>query len=128
MFESIFSHHAEGILKALTLEWTCPKCEGRNFRILSRKDRTSGEYHSHCRYCRAKCKVTYLPPVADFEGEAEFMERIRDEDFTPEEQIDMVRDFAEIASLVVDDAPPGVLREKRKALEAKIAFAKRLRR
>ena len=128
MFESIFSKHAEGILKALTLEWTCPKCEGRNFRILAVKDRMAGEYQSKCRYCRAKCLVTFPPPVSPVEGEADFRERIQDEDFTPEEQLDMIRDFAEIASLVVDNALPGVIQEKKKALEAKIAFAKRRRR
>ena len=40
----------------------------------------------------------------------------------------LIRDFAEIASLRVDNAIPGLIREKEKALEAKIAFAKRRRR
>jgi transcription elongation factor Elf1 len=128
MFESLFSKHAGGILKALTLEWSCPKCDGRNFRILSVKDRRAGEYVSQCRYCHTKCRVTFPPPVSAVEGEAEFRELIDEEDFTPEEQIDMIRDFAEIASLVVDNALPGVIQEKKKALEAKITFAKRRRR
>jgi hypothetical protein len=128
MFESFFCKDAEGTLKALTLEWICPKCEARNFRILSRKERSSGEYCGRCRYCRTKCRATFSPPEFPVYGETEFMERITDEDFTHEEQTDMIRDFAEIASLAVDDAPEGVLREKRKALEDKIAFAKRRRR
>jgi len=128
MFESLFSKDAEGTLKALTLEWACPKCEGINFRILSMKERLAGEYFSRCRYCRTKCRVSFPPLVADVAGEAEFMERIRDEDFTAEERTDMIRDFAEIASLAVDGAPPAILRGKRKALEEKIEFAKRLRR
>ncbi len=68
------------------------------------------------------------PPKTAAEGEAEFLKRINYEDFTPEERIDMVRDFAEIESLVVDKAAPGIIREKRKALEQKIAFAKLRRR
>ncbi len=128
MFESIFSKHADGILKALTLEWSCPKCDGRNFRILSVKDRAAGEYNSKCRYCRAKCQVSFPAQGVPVEGEAEFRDRIQDEDFTPEEQLDMIRDFAEIASLVVEKTPPGIIQEKKKALEEKIMFAKRRRR
>lgn len=128
MFDAIFSKQAEGVLKALTLEWTCPKCEGRNFRILSVKDRMTGEYRSPCRYCHTKCRVSFPPSESPVEGETEFRERIQDEDFTPEEKLEMIRDFAEIASLVVDHALPGVIQEKKKALEAKIAFAKRRRR
>lgn len=128
MFDSLFEKHAGGVLKALTLEWDCPKCEGKNFRILSQKDRAGGEYRGKCRYCRTPCRVSFPPQDQPVEGEAAFMERIDLEDFTDEERLDMVRDFAEIASLVVDKAPPGVLREKRKALEEKIAFARRRRR
>lgn len=128
MFDSLFSKHAEGILKALTLEWSCPKCDGRNFRILSLKDRRAGEYVSRCRYCHTKCHVSFPPPASAVDGEAEFRDLIDEEDFTPEEQLDMIRDFAEIASLVVDNALPGVIQEKKKALEAKITFAKRRRR
>jgi hypothetical protein len=128
MFDSLFEKAAEGTLKALTLEWTCPKCDGRNFRILTRGERSSGEYHGRCRYCRTKCRASFPPPEHEVEGEAEFMENISDPDFTAEEQTDMIRDFAEIASLVVDGAPPAYLRGKRKALEDKITFAKRRRR
>jgi hypothetical protein len=56
------------------------------------------------------------------------MERISYEDFSDEELTDMIRDFAEIASLRADGAPPGLIKEKEKALEAKITFAKRRRR
>jgi hypothetical protein len=128
MFESLFEKDAAGTLKGLTLEWVCPKCEGRNFRILSKGERRSGEYHSRCRYCRTKCGVTFPPQERDVGGEAEFMERIRNEDFTEEERTDMIRDFAEIASLIADKALPGVITEKKKALEDKIAYAKRRRR
>jgi hypothetical protein len=128
MFESFFLKDAAGTLKALTLEWACPKCEGKNFRILSAPERRQGEYQGKCRYCRTKCRVSFPSAVAVVEGEAEFLEQIRNEDFSAEERTDMIRDFAEIASLVVDKALPGVIREKRKALEAKVAFAKRRRR
>jgi hypothetical protein len=128
MFDSFFEKDAGGFLKALTLEWPCPKCDGKNFRILSVNERNVGEYHGRCRYCKTKCRVHFDPPSSVVEGEAEFMERIGDEDFTEEERTDMIRDFAEIASLAADNTPPGVLREKRKALDARIAFAKRRRR
>jgi len=128
MFGSFFEKDAAGSLKALTLEWICPACGGRNFRILTRTERKSGEYHGRCRYCRTKCGVDFPPQETDVDGEMDFMDRISEEDFTPEEKTDMIRDFAEIASLVVDGAPPGVLQAKRKALEEKIAFAKRRRR
>jgi hypothetical protein len=127
MFDSIFEKDAAGTLKALTLEWICPKCDGRNFRILTRGERRSGEYHGRCRYCRTRCRAAFSPPETLVDGEAEFMDRIDLEEFTDEERTDMIRDFAEIASLVIDSAPPGVLKEKRKALEEKIAFAKRRR-
>lgn len=128
MFDSFFEKDTGGTLKALTLEWPCPECDGKNFRILSVHERRSGEYRGKCRYCKTRCHVTFPPQVYEVEGEREFRERIGDEDFTEEERTDMIRDFAEIASLSVDKAPPGVLREKWKALEAKIAFAKMRRR
>lgn len=128
MFDALFEKGAEGTLKALTLEWICPKCEGRNFRILSRRARQSGEYHGRCRYCRTKCRAAFSPQERDVNGEAEFMDRISREDFTEEERTDMIRDFAEIASLAVDGALPAVLEGKNRALEEKIAFAKRRRR
>jgi hypothetical protein len=128
MFDALFEKGAEGTLKALTLEWTCPKCEGRNFRILTRGERKAGEYHGRCRYCRTRCRASFPPPERPVNGEAEFMDRINREDFTEEERIDMIRDFAEIASLAVDNALPAVIQGKQKALEEKIAFAKRRRR
>lgn len=128
MFDALFEKGAEGTLKALTLEWICPKCEGRNFRILTTSERGSGEYHGRCRYCRTRCRASFLPQERDVPGEAEFMDRINREDFTEEERTDMIRDFAEIASLAVDGALPAVLQGKNRALEEKIAFAKRRRR
>jgi hypothetical protein len=127
MFDSIFEKDATGTLKALTLEWVCPKCDGRNFRILSRGERRAGEYHGRCRYCHTRCRAAFSPQETPVEGEDEFMERIDLEDFTDEERTDMIRDFAEIASLNVDRVPPQELRERRKLLEEKIAFAKRRR-
>lgn len=128
MFDRLFERDAAGFLKALTLEWTCPECKGMNFRILSRRERSRGKYPGRCRYCRTKCRVAFTPQEAEVDGETEFMDRLSDTDLTAEERTDMIRDFAGIESLAVDGAPPGVLREKRKALDAKIAFAKRQRR
>ena len=128
MFDALFEKDAGGTLKALTLEWACPKCGGMNFRILSQQDRAIGEYHGRCRYCRTRCRVTFPPPARAVDGEAEFMKRISYEDFTDEERTDMLRDYAEIESLIVDKAAPGIVREKKKALDEKIAFAKRRRR
>jgi len=128
MFDRFFEHDTEGVLKGLTLEWKCPKCEGLNFKLILRKQRSIGDYHTFCRYCKAKYRVTYPKPEKEIEGEAEFLERLSREDFTREEELDMIRDFAEIAALKADNALPGVIREKQKALEAKIAFAKRRRR
>lgn len=128
MLERFFERDIPGTLKALTLEWKCPDCAGLNFRILGRGERNAGEYHTHCRYCRAKFRALFERPSHPVEGESAFMEMLAEEDFSHEERIDMIRDFAEIASLRVDGAVPGVIGEKEKALEAKIAFAKRRRR
>jgi hypothetical protein len=128
MFERFFEQAAQGVVKALTLEWQCPKCEGINFRILTRAQRAGGDYHTRCRYCRTKFHVSFPAPQRPVEGEDAFMDRISLEDFSDEEITDMIRDFAEIASLRADRAPPGLIGEKEKALEAKIAFAKRRRR
>jgi hypothetical protein len=128
MFERFFEQAAQGVLKALTLEWQCTKCDGINFRILTRGQRAGGEYHTRCRYCRTKFGVSFPVPEGPVEGEDAFMERIADDEFSDEERTDMIRDFAEIASLRVDGAPPGLLKEKEKALEGKIAFARRRRR
>lgn len=128
MFDRFFEHDTEGVLKGLTLEWKCPKCEGLNFKLILRQQRSIGDYHTACRYCKAKYRVIYPKPEKEIEGEAEFLERLDREEFTREEKMDMIKDFAEIAALKADKATPGVIKEKQKALEAKIAFAKRRRR
>jgi hypothetical protein len=128
MFERFFERDTGGALKGLTLEWKCPDCAGLNFRILAKSDRDAGEYHTSCRYCKAKFRTLFEKPAGLVEGEAEFMKRITAEDFSDEEQTDMIRDFAEIASLRADRAPPGGIKEKMRLLEEKIDFAKRRRR
>ena len=128
MFDRFFEHDTAGTLKALTLEWKCPKCEGLNFRILMKGQRDSGEYHTRCRYCRSKFRVNYPRPDKAIDGEAEFMDRISQEDFSEEERTDMIRDFAEIEYLKTEKSLPGIIQGKQKALEDKIAFAKRRRR
>ncbi len=128
MLDRFFRHDTAGTLKALTLEWKCPDCEGLNFRILTRGERNEGRYDTRCRYCRSKFRVCYPRPDRAIDGEAEFMDRISQEDFTDPEKTDMIRDFAEIASLREDRAQPGLISGKMKALEDKIAFAKRRRR
>ena len=128
MFERFFERDVTGALKGLTLEWKCPDCAGLNFRILQKSVRDSGEYHTWCRYCKAKFRTLFEKPSGLVEGEAGFMERITNEDFTDEEITDMIRDFAEIASLRVDRAPAGMIKEKERLLEEKIGFAKRRRR
>jgi phage FluMu protein Com len=124
MFERFFEHDTNGVLKGLTLEWKCPKCEGLNFKLILKEQRKTGDYHTRCRYCKAKFRVMYPLPERAIEGEEEFLERLSYEDFTPEEEMDMIKDFAEIAALKVDHALPGIIKEKQKALEEKIAFAK----
>jgi hypothetical protein len=124
MFERFFEHDTNGVLKGLTLEWKCPKCEGLNFKLILKEQRKTGDYHTRCRYCKAKFRVIYPLPERAIEGEEEFLERLSYEDFTPEEEMDMIKDFAEIAALKVDHALPGIIKEKQKALEEKIAFAK----
>lgn len=128
MLEKFIEHDTEGKIKGLTLEWQCPTCAGLNFKILLYKQRVTGEYHTRCRYCKAKYRVKFTVPEKTVEGEKEFMERLSLEDFTTEEQLDMVKDFAEIEYLRVDGALPGLIKGKQKALEEKIAFAKRRRR
>jgi len=128
MFDTIFEHETSGTLKALTLEWKCPKCQGLNFRILRKGVREPGLYHTRCRYCKAKFRVNYPNPDRIIPGEDEFMDRIFEEDFTDEEHQDMIKDYAEIEYLKVDGAANGIIREKTKALEDKITFAKRRRR
>jgi hypothetical protein len=128
LFDSLFEHETGGVLKALTLEWQCPKCQGLNFKILRKGMREMGLYHTRCRYCKAKYRVRYPNPGRIIPGEDEFMEMISEEDFTPEEQQDMIKDYAEIEYLKIDRASSGAIREKQKALDDKIAFAKRRRR
>ncbi len=125
MFDRFFEHDASGVLKGLTLEWKCPQCEGLNFRLILKGDRNIGSSHTHCRYCKAKYRVAYPVPKSAIEGEDEFLERLSYEDFTPEEELDMIKDFAEIAALKVDRAPLLIIKGKQNALEEKIMFAKR---
>ena len=128
MFEQFIEHDTEGKVKGLTLEWQCPKCAGLNFRILMSKQRATGEYHTRCRYCKAKYRVKFPAEEKPVPGETGFMERLSNEDFTPEENTDMIKDFAEIEYMRVDNALPAVLKGKQKLLEEKIAFAKKRRR
>ena len=128
MFDSLFEHETGGTLKALTLEWQCPKCQGLNFKLLMKPMRETGLYHTRCRYCRAKFRVSYPDAGRIIPGEDEFMERIGEEDFSDTEEQDLIKDYAEIEYLKADRAAPGVVKEKQKALEEKIAFAKRRRR
>ena len=125
MFEQFFEHDTSGVLKGLTLEWKCPKCEGLNFILILIGQRNIGNCHTHCRDCKAKYRVEYPVPVPPIEGEKEFLERLSHEDFTPEEDLDMIKDFAEIAALKVDHALPLIIKGKQNALEEKILLAKR---
>lgn len=128
MFERFFARDTKGTVKGLTLEWRCPDCAGLNFRILSRADRAAGTYPTHCRYCRAKFSVAFPDQNVPVGGEAEFMDELEAEDFSEEEKTDMIRDFAEIASLKADHAVPGVIKEKERALAEKMDSARRRRR
>ena len=125
MFDRFFEHDTSGVLKGFTLEWKCPKCEGLNFKLILKEQRNTGDYHTRCRYCKAKYRVEYPIPKKAIEGEDEFLERLSHEDFTPEEELDMIKDFAEIAALKVDRAPHLIIKGKQNALEEKILFAKR---
>jgi hypothetical protein len=128
MFERFFEKDAPGALKGMTIEWQCPHCSGKNFRILQKSVRDSGEYHASCRYCRVRCHIVFTPPAERIEGETEFMERLVDEDFTAEEQQDLIRDFAEIEYMRADHANPREVTGKQRLLEEKITFYKRRRR
>jgi len=128
MFDSLFEHETSGTLKALTLEWQCPSCRGLNFKLLMKQAREAGLYHTRCRYCRAKYRVSYPDAGRIIPGEDAFMERLAEEEFSDAETQDMIKDYAEIEYLRCDGAAPGIIREKQKALEEKIAFAKRLKR
>jgi rubredoxin len=128
MFERFFEKEATGALKGMTLEWACPRCSGKNFRILPFDERRTGEHHDHCRYCRMNYRVTFPPPAENIEGEAEFYERLSDEYFTAEEQQDLLRDYAEIEYMRADNANPREVAGKGRLLEEKIVFFKRRRR
>jgi hypothetical protein len=128
MFERFFEQDATGTLKGLTLEWECPHCKGINFRILRHHESRSGEYRAPCRYCHTRCRVTFSPPAGIIPGEAEFMERLSDEEFLENEKEDLIRDFAEIEYMRRDNANPKAVLEKQKLLEDRITFFKRRRR
>jgi rubredoxin len=128
MFERFFEKEAHGALKGMTLEWVCPRCSGKNFRILPVAERGIGEHHDHCRYCRVKYRIEFPPPVKSIEGEEEFYERLSDEHFNTEEQQELVRDFAEIEYMRDDNANPREVTGKQRLLEEKIIFFKRRRR
>ena len=128
MFERFFEHDTNGVLMGLTLEWKYPKCEGVNFKFILKGQRRSGDYHARCRYWKSKYRVVYPVPEKAIEGEDEFLERLSQEDFTREEELDMIKDFAEIAALKVDHAPLLIIKGKENALKEKIVLAKRRRR
>lgn len=128
MFERFFEKETKGTLKGMTLEWECPRCSGKNFRILKIEERRSGEHHDHCRYCKARCRVAFIPPAGRIEGEAEFMEQLADEDFSAEEQQELVRDFAEIGYMRYENPNNREIPGKQRLLEEKITFFKRSRR
>jgi len=56
------------------------------------------------------------------------MDRLANEEFSADEQEDLIRDFAEIEHMRRDKAHPMAIVEKQKLLEDKITFFKRLRR
>jgi transcription elongation factor Elf1 len=128
MFERFFEQDTEGRLKALTLEWKCPRCGGLNFKILFLGQRDMGEYHTRCRYCKAKFRVLYPAPGTVINGEAQFFDRLSDEEFSKDTETELIKDYAEIEYLKCDNADPRIIKGKQKALEEKIAFAKRLKR
>lgn len=127
MLERFFEKDTKGILKGMTLEWACPRCAGKNFRILMIEERRSGEHHDHCRYCRARYRVAFLPSDL-IEGERAFMERLEDEEFSAEEQQELVRDFAEIGYMRYENPGNREITGKQRLLEEKITFFKRRRR
>jgi transcription elongation factor Elf1 len=128
MLERFFEKDTNGTLKGMTLEWACPRCAGKNFRILTMVERRSGEHHDHCRYCRARYRVAFLPPSDRIEGEAAFMDRLEDEEFSAEEQQELVRDFAEIGYMRYENPGNREITGKQRLLEEKITFFKRRRR
>jgi hypothetical protein len=127
MLERFFEKDTNGTLKGMTLEWGCPRCAGKNFRILGVEERRSGEHHDHCRYCKTRYRVAYHPSDLT-EGEVEFMERLADEEFSAEEQQELVRDFAEIGYMRYENPGNREITGKQRLLEEKITFFKRRRR
>jgi len=125
MFDRFIAHDTTGKLKAMTLEWTCPKCNGENFRILFKKERDMAVYKTRCRYCKSKFRVNFPGPATGIANEEEFLEMISEEKFSASEQNEMIRDFAEIEYLKVDKANPQFIAGKQKELEQKIALAKK---
>ncbi len=125
MFERLFEKDAQGTLKGMTLEWACPRCSGKNFRILPVDERGTGGHHDRCRYCRVRFRVAFQPPAGPVDGEAEFLDRLSDERFTDEEQKELVRDFAEIEYMRAEKANPREVAGKQRLLEEKIVFFKR---
>jgi transcription elongation factor Elf1 len=125
MFNTLIEHETEGTLKGLTLEWGCPHCGGLNFKILQKEQRILGIFHTRCRYCRSKYRVGYPQPNSVIEGEEEFMDMLAEEKFSRDERVEFLRDFAEIEYLKAEKGIPGVIREKQKSLEQKIALAKK---
>jgi hypothetical protein len=128
MLERFFEKDTNGALKGMTLEWTCPRCSGKNFRILRMEERMGGEHHDHCRYCRARYRVAFTPSSDRIEGEAAFMERLADEEFSAEEQQELVRDFAEIGYMRHENPANREITGKQRLLDEKITFFKRRRR
>lgn len=128
MFERFFEKETEGTLKGMTLEWVCPRCSGKNFRILTVVERRSGGHHDHCRYCKARCRVAFTAAADGIEGEAEFLEQLADEDFSAEEHQELVRDFAEIGYMRYENPKNREIAGKQRLLEEKITFLKRRRR
>ena len=124
ILDHIFEHRTIGALKGMTLEWRCPKCQGNNYRLLPQATRKSGVYHTRCRYCRAKFHVDFPDGEKPVPGEEDFLRRLSREKFTEEEELDLIKDFAEIVALRAEKAKSGYIGEKEKALEKKIAFLK----
>jgi hypothetical protein len=62
------------------------------------------------------------------EGEVAFMERLADEEFSAEEQQELVRDFAEIGYMRYENPGNREITGKQRLLEEKITFFKRRRR
>jgi len=84
----------------------------------------SGRSPLKTRHCKVKYRVNYPKPATETGGEKEFLERLSREDFTRDEEIEMIKDFVKIAALKVEHASTGVIKEKQKDLESTIAFAK----